>query len=50
VNDNFRALRQSLDLSVPEIVALARNSFVSSMMPAGEKERALADFDRVAKG
>ena len=30
------------------IVALARNSFVSSMMPADEKKRALADFDRAA--
>jgi adenine deaminase len=48
VNDNFRALRQSLDLSADEIVALARNSFVSSMMPAAEKERALAAFDRAA--
>jgi adenosine deaminase len=46
VNDNFRALRQSLALSAGEIVTLARNSFVSSMMPAAEKQRALAEFDR----
>ena len=47
VNDNFRALGQALTLGTSEIVALARNSFVSSMMPAAEKERALAEFDRV---
>jgi len=46
VNDNFRALRQSLALSAAEIVTLARNSFVSSMMPPAEKQRALAEFDR----
>jgi adenosine deaminase len=29
-----------------ELVALARNSFVASMMPEAEKARALAEFDR----
>lgn len=48
VNDNFRALREALGLTTREIVALARNSFVSSMMPDAEKRRALAEFDRVA--
>jgi adenosine deaminase len=50
VNDNFNALAAALGLSTREIVALARNSFVSSMMPAVEKARALAAFDRVAAG
>jgi len=48
VNDNFRALREALGLTSPEIVALARNSFVSSMMPEAERTRALAEFDRAA--
>ena len=47
VNDNFRALGQALNLSAREIVALARNSFVSSMMPEADKARALAEFDQV---
>ena len=46
VNDNFRALRQALGLSETELVALARNSFLSSMMAADDKRRALAEFDR----
>jgi adenosine deaminase len=50
VNDNYRALRQSLGLTGAEIIALARNSFVASMMPAAEKERALAEFDRAVPG
>ena len=48
VNDNFRAVGKALDLTAREIVALARNSFVSAMMPEAEKQRALAEFDRVA--
>jgi adenosine deaminase len=50
VNDNFGAVAQALKLSEGEIIALARNSFVSSMMPDADKELALADFDRVASG
>src|SRR3954471_20141540 len=50
VNDNFRALHEALGLSTQEIVALARNSFVSSMMPEPERQRALAEFDRIAAG
>jgi adenosine deaminase len=50
VNDNFRALREALGLTNQELVALARNSFVSSMMPEAEKQRALAEFDRIAAG
>jgi adenosine deaminase len=48
VNDNFRALSAALNLGAAEIVALARNSFVSSMMRQADKARALAEFDRAA--
>jgi adenosine deaminase len=47
VNDNYRAVQQALSLSRDEIVTIARNSFIASMMPEEEKQRALADFDRV---
>ena len=46
VNDNFRAVQHSLDLDRAELVTLARNSFVASMMPEADKARALAEFDR----
>jgi adenosine deaminase len=46
VNDNYRAVRQSLGLTRDELVVIARNSFVASMMPAEDKARALAEFDR----
>jgi adenosine deaminase len=46
VNDNFRAVSEALNLSAGEIVALARNSFVSSMMAQADKARALEEFDR----
>ena len=46
VNDNFRAVRQSLGLERDEIIALARNSFVASMMPEPDKQEAIAAFDR----
>ena len=46
VNDNFRAVQRALDLSRAELVAVARNSFVASMMPEADKARALAEFDR----
>jgi adenosine deaminase len=47
VNDNFRAVQGALNLSRDELVAIARNSFVASMMQEAEKARALAEFDRV---
>ena len=46
VNDNFSAVQHSLDLDRDELAALARNSFVASMMPEADKARALAEFDR----
>jgi adenine deaminase len=51
VNDNYRAVQQSLGLNREEIIAITRNGFAASMMPAAEKQQALADFDRaVADG
>ncbi|NVO14174.1 MAG: adenosine deaminase [Rhodoplanes sp.] len=50
VNDNFSAVVRALDLSAPEIVALARNSFSAAMMPEAERARALARFDAAVKG
>ena len=49
VNDNYRALSASLKLSRDEIVALARNGFVSAMMPEAERAAVLAQFDAAAK-
>jgi adenosine deaminase len=46
VNDNYRAVRQAIGLTRDEIALLARNSFLASMMPAGEKKSALARFDQ----
>lgn len=50
VNDNYRAVQQSLGLSRDEIVAVARNGFTASMMSAADKRQALAEFDRAAAG
>jgi adenine deaminase len=47
INDNFRAVSDALTLSRDEIGALVRNSFQASLMSAGEKDRALADVDRI---
>lgn len=48
VNDNYRAVQQSLGLGRDEIVELARNGFTAAMMPEADRHQALADFDRVA--
>lgn len=47
VNDNYRALQKALDLTPGDIISIARNSFVASMMSAPEKELAIAEFDSV---
>ena len=47
VNDNYRALQKALDLTPGDIISIARNSFVASMMSAREKELAIAEFDSV---
>src|SRR3954447_618422 len=46
VNDNYRAVQQSLGLGRGDIVALARNGFTACMMPEAQKLAALAAFDR----
>ena len=48
VNDNFRAATAALGLTRAEIVALARNSFLASLMGEAERSRALARFDAAA--
>lgn len=48
VNDNFRAVSDALALTREEIVAVVRNSFQASLMPAADKARALSEIDRIA--
>ncbi|MDE2372707.1 MAG: adenosine deaminase [Hyphomicrobiales bacterium] len=48
VNDNFRAVSEAIALSREEIVAIARNSFAASLMPAAAKADAIAEIDRIA--
>jgi adenosine deaminase len=50
VNDNYRAVQQSLGLNRQDIVALARNGFAASMMSESDRRQALAAFDRAAAG
>jgi adenine deaminase len=45
VGDNYRAMQTALGLSRDELVGIARNGFVASIMPEAEKKRALAEFD-----
>jgi adenine deaminase len=47
VNDNFRAVAGALTLSPAEIEVLVRNGIEASLMPAAEKEKALAEVARV---
>jgi adenine deaminase len=47
VNDNYRAVSAALRLTNDEIVAVVRNSFQASLMPASAKAKALAEVDRV---
>ena len=47
MNENFRAVQSALDLSEPELRAIARNGFAASFMPEAEKSAALAAFDSV---
>ncbi len=48
VNDNYRAVQQSLGLTGDDIIAVARNSFLASMMPEAERAEAIAALDRAA--
>jgi adenine deaminase len=50
VNDNFRAVADALTLTRQETVAIVRNSFQASLMPAAQKASALAEIDRIAAG
>jgi adenosine deaminase len=47
VNENYRAVSEALMLSRDEIAAIVRNGIRASLMTAPEKDRALADVDRV---
>jgi adenosine deaminase len=47
VNENYRAVSEALTLSRDEIAAIVRNGIRASLMTAPEKDRALADVDRV---
>lgn len=48
VNDNYRALVESLGLTAAEIVTLARNSFRASFLDDESIARHLSDIDRAA--
>jgi adenosine deaminase len=45
VNENFVAIQEALSLTEPEIVTLARNSFVASFLPDRAKATALEKFE-----
>jgi len=45
LNDNYRAVHEHLNLSKAEIITLAKNSFVASFLPDGEKQARLDKID-----
>jgi adenosine deaminase len=45
VNDNYRALERSLQLTPEEIVAIARNGFSAAIMSDEDRKAALSRFD-----
>jgi adenine deaminase len=47
VNENYRASVQALRLGRDEIAAIVRNGIKASLMTTAEKDKALADVDRV---
>jgi adenine deaminase len=47
VNENYRASTQALGLGRDEIAALVRNGIKASLLTTAEKDKALADVDRV---
>jgi adenine deaminase len=47
VNDNYRAVSNALSLGRDEISAIVRNGIQASLMTAAERDRALAQVDRV---
>jgi adenine deaminase len=50
VNDNYRAVSDALSLDRDEIVAIVRNGFQASLMSDAEKQKALAEVERVLAG
>jgi len=50
VNDNYRAVSEALSLRHDEIAAIVRNGFRASLMSDSEKQKALADVERVLAG
>jgi len=50
VNDNYRTVSDALQLTRDEIVAIVRNGIAASLMSAAEKQKMLADVDRVLAG
>jgi adenine deaminase len=46
LNENYRAVQQALGLRRDEVAGIARNGFSAAFAPPGEKEKALAAFDR----
>ena len=50
VNDNYRAVSDALSLDRDEIVAIVRNGFHASLISEAEKQKALAEVDRVLAG
>ena len=49
MNDNFRAVADALDLTVDEIVTLARNSFTGSFLSPADQARHLAAIEEAAQ-
>ena len=47
VNENYRAVSEALGLGRDEIAAIVRNGITASLMAAAEKDKALAEVDRV---
>lgn len=47
VNQNYLAISAALRLGRDEIAAIVRNGITASLMPAAEKDKALAEVDRV---
>lgn len=45
VNENYRALERSIELTSEEIIAVARNGFLAAMMSEDDRKAALSHFD-----
>jgi adenosine deaminase len=48
VEDNFSAVESALKLSREDVVQLAKNSFRASFLPVDDKQRYLAEIDKLA--